>query len=175
VSGVLAEPMPSLPSGALTFGAKGSRFRRLSSSSDIVDIRILDVATKQISTIPGSKDLYSPRWSPDGRYVAGVSADNKKLVIYDFKTQKWSDWVSGLGFIGTPAWSRDSNYIYFDTPSGEHPGYRRVKLGQTHSEFLVDLKDLHRSWWSGITPDNSPIFSRNISTDEIYALDLELP
>jgi hypothetical protein len=39
----------------------------------------------------------------------------------------------------------------------------------------VDLKNLHRSWWSGITPTNSPIFSRDISTDEIYALDLELP
>jgi eukaryotic-like serine/threonine-protein kinase len=144
-------------------------------SSDIVDIRILDVATRQVSTIPGSKDLYAPRWSPDGRYVAGLSADNKKLVIYDFKTQRWSDWVTGIGFIGVPAWSRDSKYIYFDNVSGEHPGYRRVKLGDTHSEFLVDLKDLHRSWWSGITPDNSPIFSRDISTDEIYALDLELP
>jgi eukaryotic-like serine/threonine-protein kinase len=144
-------------------------------SSDTVDIRILNVATRQVSTIPGSKDLYSPRWSPDGRYVAGLSADNKKLVIYDFKTQKWLDWVSGIGFISTPAWSRDSNYIYFDNPSGEHPGYRRVKLGETHSQFLVDLKDLNRSWWSGITPDNSPIFSRDISTDEIYALDLDLP
>jgi len=40
---------------------------------------------------------------------------------------------------------------------------------------VVDLKDLHRTPWSGLTPDNSPIFSRNISTDEIYALDLELP
>jgi Tol biopolymer transport system component len=107
--------------------------------------------------------------------MAGLSADNKKLVIYDFKTKKWSDWVSGIGFISTPAWSRDSDYIYFDTPSGEHPGYRRVKLGKTHSEFLVDLKDLHRSWWSGITPDNSPIFSRDTSTDEIYALDLDVP
>jgi Tol biopolymer transport system component len=144
-------------------------------SSDTVDIRILNVATRQVSTIPGSKDLYSPRWSPDGRYVAGLSADNKRLLIYDFKTQKWLDWVSGIGFISAPAWSRDSNYIYFDNPSGEHPGYRRVKVRETHSEFLVHLKDLHRSWWSGITPDNSPIFNRDISTDEIYALDLDLP
>jgi hypothetical protein len=52
------------------------------------------------------------------------------------------------------------------------PGFRRFKLGDIHSEFLVDL---HRSWWSGITPDNAPIFSRDISTDEIYALDLGLP
>jgi hypothetical protein len=29
--------------------------------------------------------------------------------------------------------------------------------------------------WSGITPDGAPLFVRDLSTDEIYALDLELP
>jgi len=38
-----------------------------------------------------------------------------------------------------------------------------------------DLKNLHRDWWSGITPQNVPIFDRNINTDEIYALDVEFP
>jgi len=96
-------------------------------------------------------------------------------VIYVFKSQKWSDWITGVGTVGMPRWSHDGKYLYFDNVAGDHPGYRRVKLGETHSELLVDLKDLHRSLWSGITPDNSPIFSRDISTDEIYALDLELP
>jgi serine/threonine protein kinase len=146
-----------------------------SSSYDVIDIRILDLASKEVSVIPGSTNLYAPRWSPDGQHLAGLSADNKRIVLYDFKTQKWSDWVNGLGGVGAPIWSRDSQYLYFDNIDGDHPGYRRVKLGQTQSEFLVDLKDLHRSWWSGITPDNAPIFSRDISTDEIYALDLELP
>jgi Tol biopolymer transport system component len=141
----------------------------------VIDIRILDLASKEVSVIPGSTNLYAPRWSPDGQHLAGLSADNKRIVLYDFKTQKWSDWVTGLGGVGAPIWSRDSQYLYFDNIDGDHPGYRRVKLGQTQSEFLVDLKDLHRSWWSGITPDNAPIFSRDISTDEIYALDLELP
>ena len=71
--------------------------------------------------------------------------------------------------------SRDSKYLYFDVTNGEHPGYYRVMVGQTHPEFLFDLSKLHRSWWSGLTPDNIPIFSRDISTDEIYALDVELP
>lgn len=80
-----------------------------------------------------------------------------------------------VGSLATPVWSRDSKYLYFDNSRGDHPGYRRVKLGNTHSEFVADLKDLHRSWWGGITPDNIPIFSRDISSDEIYALELELP
>ena len=147
----------------------------LANSSDKIDIRILDVSSRQVTIVPGSGNLYAPRWSPDGQHMAGLSADNKKIVLYDFKTQKWSDWVTGIGLVGTPVWSRDSKYLYFDNIGGEHPGYRRIKLGETRSEFFVDLKDLHRSWWSGVAPDGSPIFSRDISTDEIYALDLELP
>lgn len=139
------------------------------------DIRIFDLSTKQVAVVPGSVKFYSPRWSPNGKYLAGLSTDNKKIVIYDFKTQKWSDWVTGVGSIGSPIWSRDSRYLYFDNIVGEHPDYRRIKLGETRSEFLVDTKNLHRSWWSSITPDNTPIFSRDISTDEIFALDLALP
>ena len=142
---------------------------------DVFDIRIFDLDSKQVMVVPGSEGLYAPRWSPDGTYLAGLSIDNKKLVIYDFRTQRWSDWITGVGIISTPIWSRDSKSLYFDNLSGEHPGYRRVKLGETHSEFLVDLSNLKRSWWSGITPDNIPMFSRDISTDEIYALELELP
>jgi len=160
------------PDGKQIIFGRNPRYRN---PGDKLDIRILDVASKQVSVIPGSQDLYAPRWSPDGAHLTALSADNSKLLLYDFKTQKWSDWISGIGQVGTPIWSRDSKYLYFDNLSGEKPGYRRVKLGETGSEFLADLRDLHRSWWSGITPDNSPIFSRDISTDEIYALDLELP
>jgi Tol biopolymer transport system component len=142
---------------------------------DVFDVRILNVSSKQVMVVPGSQNLYYPRWSPDGRYLEGCSIDNKKFMIYDFKTQKWSDWVTDLGPLSTPTWSRDSKYLYFDVSSGAHPGYYRVRVGETHPEFVLDLSNLHRSWWSGLSPDNVPIFSRDISTDEIYALDLELP
>jgi len=144
-------------------------------NSDVFDIRIFDVDSKQVTVVPGSHDFYAPRWSPDGTHLAGLSTDNKKIVLYDFKTQKWSDWVTGLGNVGLPIWTRDSKSLYFDNLAGDHPGYRRVRLGDSHSEFVADLKDLRRSFWSGITPDNIPIFSRDISSDEIYALEFELP
>jgi hypothetical protein len=54
-------------------------------------------------------------------------------------------------------------------------------VGETHSELVVDLKGLLRYSnppayeWSNIAPDGSDLFVRSLSTDEIYALDLELP
>jgi len=52
-----------------------------------------------------------------------------------------------------------------------------VKLGEHRSELVVDLKNLAplEPGWSGIDPSDTPLFVRNLSTDEIYALDLDLP
>jgi Tol biopolymer transport system component/predicted Ser/Thr protein kinase len=145
-------------------------------------IQLLDVNSKQVSIIPGSQGLFSPRWSPDGRYLAALTHNARKIVIFDFERQKWSDWISGPGWHGYPAWSRDGQYLYFQTAGGEAPGYHRIQLAQTGPELLVDLKDLllfhgplSLSTWSGITPDGSPLFLRDLSTNEIYALQLELP
>ncbi len=41
-------------------------------------IRVFDLATRQVSTLPGSQGMYSPRWSPDGRYIPALSIDSKE-------------------------------------------------------------------------------------------------
>ena len=149
----------------------------LPGSSKAIAIYILDIANKQVSTVPDSDGLYAPRWSPDGKYLAAMSADSQKLLLYDFATRKWTDWVSEPGSVMLPAWSKDGRYIYYGNRSSENAGYRRVKLGEHRSELVVDLKDLVQldPGWSGLDPRDTPLFVRNRSTDEIYALDLDLP
>src|SRR5438477_6962258 len=65
--------------------------------------------THKVSVVPGSQGLWSPHWSPDGRYLAAMDSSNQNLTLFDFKTQKWSE----LARITTayPNWSRDGNYI----------------------------------------------------------------
>jgi tricorn protease-like protein len=142
-------------------------------SSEKVALQVLDLTSKQVSVFPGSENLYGPRLSPDGKHLAAVTSDNKKLLIFDFQTQKWTDWVSEPGLINLAMWSYNGRYIYYANPS-KAPGYRRVKLGQTRSELIVDLKDL-RAPWGGLTPDGDAIFLRDVSIDEIYSLEMELP
>src|SRR4029077_12081039 len=131
----------------------------LRASTEKVDIQILDLDSKQVSTIPGSENLFSPRWSPDGRRLAAVSIDNKKLLLFDFKTKKWIDWIEEPGAVSYPTWSDDGRYVYYGNMSSKGPAYRRVRIGQTHSEPLIDLKDLRLAIpsllgpWSGIGPD----------------------
>jgi serine/threonine protein kinase/Tol biopolymer transport system component len=164
-----------------TWSPDGKRiaFGRLA-FADNKEIEVLDLQTHQISVLSGSKDIYSPRWSPDGRYMAAVASDSRKLVCFDFVTQKWTDWVLQTNDLGFPSWSRDSKYLYYDSGFSNDQSYRRVKLGGTKSEVVVNLKNLRRYFstiglWSGLAPDGTPFFVRDISTQEIYALDVQFP
>ena len=66
-------------------------------SSEKVALQVLDLSSKQVSVFPGSENLYGPRLSPDGKRLAAVTSDNKKLLIFDSQSQKWTDWVSEPG------------------------------------------------------------------------------
>ena len=157
-------------------------FGRLTAQNDPepLDIRLVDLKTLQASSIPGSSGLFSPRWSPDGRYLAALSSDSTILMLFDFQTGRWSTWLEKEGAMGFPAWSADSHFLYFITFFTAHPSFRRVKLGESRSVSQVDLTDFHTfsgqfGAWCGVTPDGSGLFVRDLSTQEIYALDVELP
>ncbi|HXM96200.1 MAG TPA: hypothetical protein VOA64_18425 [Candidatus Dormibacteraeota bacterium] len=148
----------------------------LPGSSGKGGIQTFDLDSKQLSMIPGSENLFSPRWSPDRKRVAAISNDSKELWLFDFKTQKWTRLINEPVGVGFPEWSRDGNYLYYNV-FGRNAAYRRIRIGQTRSELFVDWKNLRR-WglpWSGLTPDGSALFVRDVSSDEIYSLELELP
>jgi eukaryotic-like serine/threonine-protein kinase len=180
--GMLAESHTQIDATWSPDGKKIAFGRTLNAgASEVLAISIIDLVTHQVSAVPGSENLFSPRWSPDGQYLAALNLDSTKLLIFDFRTQKWSDWITEPGVVGYPTWSQDSSYLYYDSTFTDHPTFRRVKVGQTGSELLVDLKGLPRYsappafGWTGIAPDGSALFVRDLSTDEIYALDLQLP
>ena len=164
-----------------TWSADGTRlaFARDSHGGN-PDIQIVDFKTRQAFSLPGSKGLAGPRWSPDGRYLAAETIDNKKLMLYDFKTQKWSDWVTDPDFLAYPSWTRDSRYVYYDHLNADHPSCRRVMVGVNHPEDIFSLQGLRRygdsgGTWAGQAPDDSRLFTRDLSTNDIYALDVDFP
>ena len=118
-------------------------FGRLSeqASSEAINIQLFDLATGQLSVLPGSDNLFSPRWSPDGRYIAALTSDYKTLLRFDLASRTWSKWVETAdGQVSYPAWSMDSKYIYYDNVDE----YRRIGLRQRESEFVTTLKNLRQ-------------------------------
>jgi Tol biopolymer transport system component/predicted Ser/Thr protein kinase len=138
-------------------------------------IRLMDLRTRQVSTLPESEGLYSPRASPDGRYIAAIRSGPEVLLVFDLAAQKWIDLTTvGVGF---PSWSHDSKYVYFDTWEGN--ALYRVRVSDRNLERLASLKGVRRTGvvfnWSGLAPDDSFLVLRDIGTQEIYALDWEAP
>jgi Tol biopolymer transport system component len=157
-------------------------FGRISSlNTGTIDIQLVDMKTRQTSTFPGSKGLFSPRWSPDGRYLAATNAEGShQLMLYDFRAQKWSVWIANTNNINYPYWSSDSRYVYYDNFATENPQCHRIKVGENRPEDLYSLSGLRQYFgiwgsWNGQAPDDSRLFVRDASTQDIYALDVDLP
>ena len=141
------------------------------------DIPIFDLATHQIFTAPGSHGLFSPRCSPDGRSLAALSVDLKRVLLFDFQTQKWAEMASGAA-LGFPAWSKDGQHLYLLDLS-EPLAVVRIHISDRKLQRLVELKNItltgHFTIWMGLTPDDSLLLLRNAGTQDVYALDWEEP
>jgi Tol biopolymer transport system component len=146
-----------------------------------LDIRVIDLKTHRVTTVPGSQGLFSPRWSPNERYVAALSPDFTKVMLFDFQTQKWTTWLTEpAGAVSYPQWSADSKYLYFDDLVTDEESIRRVKVGQSRTERVFKLEGIERypgpfGLWSGRAPDGSWLFVRDRSTQEVYQLSVALP
>lgn len=121
--------------------------------------------------------MWSPRWSPDGRYIAALDGDSETLIhVFNFKEQQWSKLeLDGDAYF--PSFSRDSRFIYF-LRFGRIQGVFRIRVTGGKVERVVDLKDWHltsSSYFASMTldPADAPLMMREVGSDDIYALTLE--
>jgi eukaryotic-like serine/threonine-protein kinase len=169
--GIQLDPDWSPDRGWLVFGG--------SSRTQQMGVHMLNLRTGEVSTLPGSEGFFSPRWSPDGRYVVALTPGlANKAALFDFNTHKWADLVGAS--VAYPNWSRDGKYIYFQSSEGKEDGLYRVRIKDREIEKLASMQGLRRAsgafgWWSGLAPDDSPLTVRDVGSQEIYALDWQLP
>ena len=153
-------------------------FGESSDSNQGAAIYVLDMKTRGASKLPGSDGLFSPRWSPNGRYAVAMTVNSLQLMLFDFTTQKWT--VLADMFAAYPNWSQDGEYVYFNGAQDNVPGYFRVRISDRKLERILTPKGFQPALgtlgqWSGIAPDGSPLLLRDASIQEIYALDWQTP
>jgi Tol biopolymer transport system component/DNA-binding winged helix-turn-helix (wHTH) protein len=147
-------------------------------------IHVLDLRSRQVSNLLGSAGLWTPRWSPNGRYIAAlVLADEAKgglaicpaVLLYDTKARRWENLAKAEN-IRNLAWSRDSRYVYFHTGASDF-GLYRVDIASKKVERLASLKGFAEESddWIGVTRDGSPLVIGDTRIDEVYALDVQWP
>ncbi len=140
-----------------------------------------DLQTKKMTTLAGSEGMLGPRWSPDGHYISALSADTKKATLMDVRTGKWSELASGR-VLQYPNWSPDSKYAYFEDLGEDGPEIDRVAIANSRKERVLALKGIPRVFmqessapWNGVAPDGSVLIMRDVSSRELYSLELQLP
>src|SRR5262249_22592698 len=172
-----ADPAWSPDGKSLAFGHGGPP-----ATAEQTFIEVFDLQSGQISKLVGSQGVFASRWSPDGRYIVGLSNDSQRLLLLDFRTKQWRE-LARSNSLGYLAWSADSRYVYFDTLFEQNPAYRRVHVPDGKMETIVDMKRIRTfptqfgglGSWTGLSPGDIPLFVRDTSAQEIYALDLQYP
>jgi serine/threonine protein kinase len=135
-------------------------------------LRTFEPSSHKLYVVPGSEGLYSPRWSPDGRYIIANSWDQRGLKVLDLENGQWK--MLPTGAVSFPAWSKNSNYIYYLVATGQNRGVFRISVRGGSSEPVIDLKGWRIiGWWSfwmALDPDDAPLLLRDVGKSNIYRL-----
>jgi len=142
-------------------------------------IQILNLRNSQLTTLPDSGQYFSPRWSPDGRSILVIEADSSTFVLYDIAKRSWEKFTNVKG--AWPVWSPDGRCIYFNGAfDANFPEYR-LCLSDRKPQLVAYVAEagpivVGNFWkWTGVTPDGSILVARDISVEEIYSVELDLP
>jgi Tol biopolymer transport system component len=171
------DPSWSPDGNALAFGG----FNPTAASVDHYPIQIVDLRSSAVTALPDSSHYFSPRWSPDGRWLLALDDETFALELYSFTTRTWEELTKqGAAY---PNWTPDSQCVLFNVstgPSATKQPYYRMCLSDRKPHLLVNLADNGQlvsgtfNSWTGVTPDGSILGIRDISIQELYALDVEL-
>ena len=143
-------------------------------------IFVLDLKTRKVTRVPGSDGLMSPRSSFGGRYLAALTEDQTKVMLFDFKTRSWREIASNGKLFYYLESTPDGKWLYFqDLLETGSPLYR-VGAGDSKPERVMSFESLlqtgvTRCRFMGLTPDGSPMVLATRGGGDVYALDLDLP
>lgn len=142
--------------------------------TDTCWVHEVDIQTGKENAIPGSNGLRTARLSPDGRYIAALRPDAHELLLFNTATKTWSA-IAGSVTGDNISWSRDSRYVFADSPRIEHPVIERIRVADGRRMTVADLGPIGRmpgieSGWFGIMPDGSLILTHLDMSTKIYAL-----
>ena len=143
------------------------------------EIHIIDLRTGKDSRILGSEGKIGPLWSPDGKYLLASAGPVGDLALYDFQTQKWSEFAKGA-FVNWE-WTQDGKFVYCVGSGLGEPKAQRIRVSDRHAEVITTLGNIRRvddnltGYWAGVAPDGSLLLTRDVGTQEIYALTVKWP
>jgi hypothetical protein len=169
----------SLAFGALVAGSHVFQVGRW------MEIHIIDLRTKQVTVLPSSDNVYCPWWPRPDLMIAESFDPYGGFEAYDFKSKKWTRIGKGSMFYTNWAPSGDGKYLYALLTSPDQK-IQRIRAEDLKFEDVANISQLHMvnddtlgqaslNYWIGVAADGSPTLTRDLGSDEIYALDVKWP
>ena len=169
-----ADPGWSADGKSLVFGREPDLMGK---ENDVHAIQIVHLDTMKTETVPGSEGMFSPRWSPDGRWIAALSLNQKSLDLYDVARQQWKELARTSA--ADPIWSADSKSVYVHAFLEDRQPIIRIGVPDGEVHIVADLSAFHdratiNYFFGGLTPANQPLVQPRIGTGNLYTLDLNV-
>ncbi len=168
-----ADPGWSSDGNSLVFGREPDLMGKESGTRTL---QIVNLSSHQTDQIPNSNDLFSPRWSPDGKWIVALTADQKAVMLYDVNLRRWQLLASTSA--ADPIWSTDSKAIYLHAFLADHEPVIRIDIPSGAVRMIADLKSFHNGeasnyFFGGITPLGEPLVQPRVGTGNLYSIDLK--
>ncbi len=161
-----------------------------------IGIKVLDLATRKISIMPGSQGIIGPAWSPDGKYMVAAGYNPPRVVLYSApsgtgKVLRVSDHstsprsaptavVASTPILpsGNWVWSNDSQSLYFAMPDAgpeQVRGFYRLAIADgawsriAGYDRLAVIGNPAQGVFPSITSEGQPAIMIDTSVDQIYS------
>jgi eukaryotic-like serine/threonine-protein kinase len=148
-----------------------------------LEVRTIDLRTNEITTLPSKVNHFGPWWPRPDRILADAF-DSVGLDIFDLRKQTWTP----VGNSTSTNWtaSPDGKFLYllYSAPAGFK--VERMRASDLKMEDVANVGDTRLinddtlgeaslGGWIGVAADGSPTLTRDVGSDEIYALDVKWP
>ena len=138
---------------------------------------ILDLRSGKVSELPDPGGSIGP-WFASQDTVIAASRDQSKFLQFDFRTGKWSELISSPDKVVNWIVSPDLRYFFYST-GGNDPRIFRMKIGEhsveevAHLNEIRGVEDPYIGPKMNVTPDNSPLLTRDVGSQEVYSIGLK--
>jgi Tol biopolymer transport system component len=172
-TGSEADPNWSADGKTMVFGRAPET---MSTGQEARAVYLANLATHQAEQLPESSGFFSPRLSPNGRYVAAIDALPRHLMLFDRQRSTWRKLSDHA--VADPLWSADGRYIYFQDYREEGKPIYRVDITDGHLDRIASLENLRPLAALDyrlvtLAPGDLPVVSAWTSSVNLYSIDLD--
>jgi eukaryotic-like serine/threonine-protein kinase len=142
-----------------------------------IGLKVFDLASRRVTTLPGSEGHYVACWSPDGQNLVSIANPPKRVTVYSAKTGTWKDLKRFEADWGYWVWANDSRSIYMAKISpepGEPAGIYRLWIADGRWELVAKFDGENISSegfenFPSLTPDGRIAMMSDTSVVQIYS------